>query len=92
MPATEVTDCFLEGRKTLVSRVEKSKTMQIHVNLHAYFSSVGQHSSPYVGKIFQQFYFGFWSCRLNHKSSLIDREYDQECLKAVCRSNAGHFK
>lgn len=88
MSATEVTDYFLEGTKTLVSRVENSKTMQICVNLDAYLSPVGKHSSPYVGKLFQQFYFSFWNCRLNHKSSLIDG--DQECLKAVCKLNAGN--
>lgn len=48
MSATEVTDYFLEGKKTLVSRVETSKNMQIRVNLDAYFSSVEQYSSPFL--------------------------------------------
>lgn len=92
MSATEVTDYFLEERKNLVSRVENSKNMQICLNLDGYFSSAGQHFSPYAGHIFQQFCFSFWSCRLNHKSSLIHQEYDQECLKAVCKSDAGNLK
>lgn len=58
----------------------------------SYVFSVGQHSSLYVGKIFQQFYFSLWSCRLNHKSSPRDREYDQECLKDVCKWNDGNFE
>lgn len=56
MSATEVTDYFLKRRETLASRVENSKSLQICIYFGAYFSSVGQHSSPYVGKIFQQFY------------------------------------
>lgn len=57
MSATEVTDYFLERRKTLAFRVENSKRLQNRISFGAYFSSVGQDSSPYVGKIFQLFYF-----------------------------------
>lgn len=57
MSATEVTDYFLEGRKILVSRVENSKILQICIYFGACFSSVEQHSSPYVGEIFQLFCF-----------------------------------
>jgi len=41
MSATEVTDYFSERRKTLVSRVENSKNVQICLNLDGCFSSVG---------------------------------------------------
>lgn len=58
--------------------------MQMCANLDAYFSSVGQHFSSHVGQIFQQFYFGFWSCKLY----LVLQ--NEEHLKATCKSGVGN--